>query len=446
MAGPSPIVLQNVSHAYGRGDLRREVLHEVSADIGEGEIVLFTGPSGSGKTTLLTLVGALRSAQTGSLQVLGTELRGASERRLVSVRRRIGYVFQAHNLVASLSARENVEVALQLHPELRDAKGRARAMLESVGLGDHVDAFPRSLSGGQRQRVAVARALATEPRIVLADEPTASLDKKTGRDVIELLKDLARRQGVTVIVVTHDNRILDTADRVLHLEDGRLSSPTTSVMNSAQSLMSSMAQTFRRGDVARQVSAQTPESFLQDLENLTAQSRTFHDVLRSTQVDAVDSMLEQVLEAFSQKVCELLEAEASTVFLVDQQRRILWSKFARGPDDQPLEIRLPFGAGIAGTVAETGEPLNITDAYESPLFDPSTDERTGYRTKSVLCVPMRDDDGRVFAVIQVLNKRGGDAFDAGDEADLEAFIPPIGALLESWVDINRTREFSAPTE
>lgn len=443
MVGANPIVLRNVSHAYGRGSLRREVLHEVNTDIGEGEIVLFTGPSGSGKTTLLTLVGALRSAQSGSLEVLGSELRGASERRLVSVRRRIGYVFQAHNLVESLSARENVEVALQLHPELRDRRGRARAMLESVGLAEYVDQVPRLLSGGQRQRVAIARALATEPRIVLADEPTASLDKNTGREVIELLKNLARRQGVTVIVVTHDHRILDTADRVLHLEDGRLSSPTATVMNSAQSLMTSMAHTFRRGDLARRVSAQTPESFLQDLKSFTMESRLFHDVLRTTQVDAVDSMLEQVLQAFSEKACELLEADHATVYLVDDERRILWSKFARGPDDQPLEIHLPFGAGIAGTVAETGVPQNIADAYDSPLFDLSTDEKTGYRTRSVLCVPMRDDDGRVFGVIQVLNKRDQGVFDEQDEAALEAFLPPIVALLESWVEINRARQFSS---
>jgi len=157
-------------------------------------------------------------------------------------------------------------------------------------------------------------------------------------------------------------------------------------------------------------------------------------------------MLEQVLEAFSQKACELLEAEHATVFLVDDNRGILWSKFARGPENQPLEIRLPLGSGIAGTVAATGQPLNIADAYDSPLFDSSTDERTGYRTRSVLCVPIRDDDGHVFAVIQVLNKRDRGVFNGQDEEDLDAFLPPIGALLESWVEINSTREFMPDSE
>lgn len=439
----APIVLQEVSHAYGRGALRRNVLHEVSAEINEGEVVLFTGPSGSGKTTLLTLVGALRSAQEGSLTVLGRELRGAGERRLVQVRRQIGYVFQAHNLLESLTARENVEVALQLHPEIKRPKRRARSMLESVGLADHVGHSPRTLSGGQRQRVAIARALVTEPKIVLADEPTASLDKKTGREVIELLRNLAREHGVTVVVVTHDNRILDTADRVLHLEDGRLSSPTTAVMRNARTMMGSMAQTYRSGEVAREASGVAPETLIEDLQRFTDESRRFRNEMRSSEGDALTSMLEQVLEAFSLNVSRLLNAEKTTIFLVDGESKTLWSVFASGADGKPLQIHLSVGQGIAGRVAATGQAKNTADAYDDPDFDRSTDEATGFRTRSVLCLPVCDGGGRVIAVIQVLNKGDRGVFDSVDQQKLEGLVPPIGAVLQSWVEMGQRGDLSS---
>lgn len=443
MSGKAPILLDGVSHSYGRGSLRRRVLHEVSAEINEGEVVLFTGPSGSGKSTLLTLVGALRSTQKGSLRVLGQELCGADERRLVRVRRRIGYVFQAHNLLDSLTARENVEVALQLHDRFGGRKRRAKAMLESVGLADQVSQTPRTLSGGQRQRVAIARALATEPQIVLADEPTASLDRATGREVIELLRRLARDQGVTVVIVTHDNRILDTADRVLHLEDGRLSSPTTTVMRSARTMMTSMAQTYRTGEVARRASDETPEALVEDLKRFTDESRRFRNELRSSEGDALSSMLEQVLEAFSLKVNQILNAEKTTIFLVDRRRKILWSVFATGPDGKPLRIRLVLGQGIAGKVAATGESKIIADAYEDPDFDRSTDEATGFRTRAVLCRPIRSRSGRVIAVIQVLNTKDRTAFDENDLSEVEALVQPIGPVLQSWVEMGRQGDIAA---
>ena len=218
------IQVRDLAHYFGKGSLRRQILFNVNAEIQPGEIIIMTGPSGSGKTTLLTLIGALRSAQEGSLRVLGEELRGAGHRLLTRIRQQTGYIFQAHNLLEALTVRQNVEMSLYLHPKWQRtaAAKHAGEMLASVGLGDHVDKFPSELSGGQKQRVAIARALAAEPKIVLADEPTASLDKKTGRDVVELMRKLAREQRVAVIIVTHDNRILDVADRIIHLEDGRI--------------------------------------------------------------------------------------------------------------------------------------------------------------------------------------------------------------------------------
>lgn len=225
MPQESIIAIDRVNHYYGTGRLRKQILFEVSAAIQPGEVVIMTGPSGSGKTTLLTLIGALRSTQEGSMKVLGQELRNAPNRVLVELRRNIGYIFQAHNLLNSLTARQNVQMSLELHDRSNhDCRAQAEAMLEAVGLKEWVNYYPHDLSGGQKQRVAIARALASHPKIVLADEPTAALDKKSGRDVVEIMRKLAKQQGSAIVLVTHDNRILDVADRLIHMEDGRLSS------------------------------------------------------------------------------------------------------------------------------------------------------------------------------------------------------------------------------
>ena len=228
-AASAPVELRGVGYAYGAGELARPVLRDVDLSVGPGEIVLLTGPSGSGKTTLLTLIGALRAVQTGSAVVLGQQLAGAGEKQRVALRRRIGFIFQQHNLLGFLSARQNVAMALELDGATREAERLERAgdMLEAVGIGDRADAPPANLSGGQRQRVAVARALAGRPGLILADEPTAALDKQSGGEVVRLLRDLAKRQGVPILLVTHDPRILDIADRIVAMEDGRIVSTET---------------------------------------------------------------------------------------------------------------------------------------------------------------------------------------------------------------------------
>lgn len=218
------ISIKSLHYAYGKGALRKPVLIDINLDIHTGEIVILTGPSGSGKTTLLSLMGGLRSVQEGSLKVLGQELCGASKQKMVGVRSRIGYIFQAHNLLDCLTAQQNVRMSLRLHREISPAERtqRSLAMLEAVGLGQRTDYYPDSLSGGQKQRVAIARALVSQPKLVLADEPTAALDSKSGRDVVEILQRLAKEQGCTILLVTHDNRILDIADRIIFMEDGQL--------------------------------------------------------------------------------------------------------------------------------------------------------------------------------------------------------------------------------
>ncbi|WP_296320428.1 ATP-binding cassette domain-containing protein [Reyranella sp.] len=216
--------LSRLSHWYGAGETRRQVLFELDLVIPRGEVVFLMGPSGCGKTTILTLVGGLRSVQQGSVRVAGRELAGANEARLIANRRQCGFIFQAHNLHRSLTARENVRMGLEaqgrgLPP---DADERSERMLAVVGLADHANKFQHQLSGGQRQRVAIARALVAEPPLILADEPTAALDRQTGHDVVALLRRVARERGMTVLMVTHDNRVLDFADRLLEMEDGRI--------------------------------------------------------------------------------------------------------------------------------------------------------------------------------------------------------------------------------
>lgn len=226
MSGLTSLVqARDVRHAFGEGDLRKEVLHGISCEIHSREIVIITGPSGSGKTTFLTLIGALRGLQTGSVSLLGRELRGAKPEVLVEARRAIGFIFQQHNLLPAFTARENVQLALAVDPALspRECRTRAMEMLSAVGMSEHLSKRPAQLSGGQRQRVAIARALVRRPRVILADEPTASLDRVTGREIVDLLQRLAREEDCALILITHDQRILSIADRLLHLEDGLLS-------------------------------------------------------------------------------------------------------------------------------------------------------------------------------------------------------------------------------
>lgn len=217
------VQLRGLRHEFIEGGQAKPVLRGIEAVFYRGEVTLIMGPSGSGKTTLLRLAGGLFRVQEGSVDVLGMELKGASTEVLVQHRRRVGFVFQSHHLISSLSVVENVQMALGFHAmPPRESRQRAIALLASVGLEEHLKKLPSKLSGGQKQRVAIARALAHKPDLILADEPTASLDGETGAEVAGLLRQLAREEGRTVLLVTHDPRLQPLADRTLHLEDGRL--------------------------------------------------------------------------------------------------------------------------------------------------------------------------------------------------------------------------------
>jgi len=220
----APISARGLDHYFGSGDARKQAIFDINLDIARGSLTILMGPSGSGKTTLLTLIGCLREVKDGQARVLAHDLNGASEAVLVGLRRRLGFIFQAHNLHESLTATQNVLMGLQVHGNGNATKARAAAhhILDLLGLADRRDYLPGNLSGGQKQRVAVARALVSNPEIILADEPTAALDKESGHTVVQMLKSLGKERGTTTVMVTHDPRILEMADRIIGLEDGRI--------------------------------------------------------------------------------------------------------------------------------------------------------------------------------------------------------------------------------
>ncbi len=218
------ISVRDVTKVYSSGASAVRALNGISLDIRPGEIVLLMGPSGSGKTTLLSIMGCILRPTAGRVFVNGVDATDLPEDRLPDVRlKNIGFVFQGFNLFSTLTARENVELSLNLVGiEGRAARRRALELLHSVNLEEKGDTFPADLSGGQKQRVAIARALAADPAIVAADEPTAALDSQTGQNVMELMAELAHQRGRAVAIVTHDNRILEYADRIVRIEDGKI--------------------------------------------------------------------------------------------------------------------------------------------------------------------------------------------------------------------------------
>lgn len=218
------VAIQKLNHYYREGKEHKQVLFDINLTIKTGETLFLTGESGSGKTTLISLIGCLRSIQEGSLKILGQELQGAQEKQLMKLRRHLGYIFQHFNLLDFMTIRQNVQVSLELQEDFEPHQARlqSEAILKEIGLGYRINAYPRELSGGQKQRVAIARALVHRPKLVLADEPTAALDSKTGREVVELIQRLAKQQGSAVLIVTHNTRMFDVADRIVRIEDGRL--------------------------------------------------------------------------------------------------------------------------------------------------------------------------------------------------------------------------------
>lgn len=218
------VEMRGVSKIYGVGDAEVRALVGVDLMVHHGEVLFLMGPSGSGKTTLLSIMGCILRPSSGSVRIAGEEVARLSEREMPRIRlERIGFIFQGFNLFPALTVQENIELALDLKGiRGREARRRSGDLLARVGLSDKATQWPANLSGGQKQRVAIARALAGEPGIILADEPTASLDGTTGRAILDLLRELAHEKGRAIVIVTHDSRALAYADRMVTIEDGRI--------------------------------------------------------------------------------------------------------------------------------------------------------------------------------------------------------------------------------
>ena len=213
----------NVGKTYHLGEVDIHALHDASFEVEKGELVVIVGPSGAGKTTLLNILGGMDTLSTGQVFLDGREISALNKKQLTDYRRHdVGFVFQLYNLIGNLTALENVELANQICKNPLDAQ----KILEEVGLGDRMKNFPSQLSGGEQQRVAIARALAKNPKLLLCDEPTGALDYQTGKAILQLLQDTARKSGMTVIIITHNSALTAMADRVIRVKSGTVSSMT----------------------------------------------------------------------------------------------------------------------------------------------------------------------------------------------------------------------------
>lgn len=324
--GLAPSILaEGLQHYYGQGELKKQVLFDNSLTVYPGEIIIMTGPSGSGKTTLLTLIGTLRRVQEGRLTVLGQPLHEAKDVELVRLRKQIGFIFQAHNLFDSLSATQNVRMALELtHPDskMKVNTESAHHMLAAVGLEHRLYHKPKQLSGGQKQRVAIARGLVHQPKLVLADEPTAALDEQSGRTVVELFQKLAKELQTTIIIVTHDNRILDVADRIVNLVDGQI-----------------------RSDVLIQETS--------IISQMLAQCRIFDRVTPRTLASVADQMVALTVASGTMII---REGDLGDRFYLVRQGRVVIKRGA----DNVIVAELGAGDFFGETALLTGQPRNAT--------------------------------------------------------------------------------------
>jgi putative ABC transport system ATP-binding protein len=431
------IAIKNLDHFFGAGELRTQILYGISLDIMRGEIMILTGPSGSGKTTLLTLCGALRSIQSGSVRILGQELRDGRKSTLEHIREEVGVIFQAHNLLNALTAKQNVALALGLEEGLSRSERNKRAaqMLQNVGLGAQVDSYPEHLSGGQKQRVAIARALVRSPRIILADEPTASLDRKAGREVIDLLHTLARSHNCAVLLVTHDTRILDIADRIVTLEDGHLVSFSSAMAANVGNVLQAFVRLQRSGQLVEHVNSLSTKQFLEMLENLTGEFRQYIQLFQIGNREAVEDLFDTVLEATTLKMVDIMRADRGTLYFVDRKAGLLRSRIATGSDGKMISLEVGIQNSIAGRVVLTNQTLNIPDAYQSEYFNPEVDRATGYVTKNILCMPLVKPGGEIFAVAQLINRKDVNSFTKQDEAQFNLFAEPLGVILENCMEL-----------
>jgi putative ABC transport system ATP-binding protein len=427
MGGPNLIRVEGLCHSFGKGSLRKQILFDISTEIPQGEIVIVTGPSGSGKTTLLTIVSALRSVQQGSVQVLGEELMNAKPAVLERVRRDIGFIFQQHNLLNALTAVQNVELGLRVSNRYKGAalRKRAQEFLEIVGLDDRLHYKPEQLSGGQRQRVAIARALASEPPMLMADEPTASLDKQSGREVVDRMKLMAKEHGTTILLVTHDNRILDIADRIVYLEDGRLSTFTDAVIDNSQQMMRVMHDVQEHAPAGE---AGGDFDFQYLLVDISLQAQRLQALEGKVNEQAYRSILAGGLRDFTQRVSGILGAESSLLLVPDEDGTSLLPF----PDDQlPNDAppRIPMDRGLSAATLQDRKTIRLASPAGDSRYDVEIDGLLNPGGGPMISLPVFDSDQVPLAVIQLFKGRDDEPFGEDIENKLQRFMDTVSILL-----------------
>jgi putative ABC transport system ATP-binding protein len=431
------LAIGGLCHFYGAGALRRQILYDLSASVEPGEIVLVTGPSGSGKTTLLTLAGTLRTVQHGSIRIFGRELNGASASQRIEIRKGIGFIFQHQNLLDSHTAIQNVELSLGIWPKLPpgDVRSSCHEALEDVGLGNHNDHFPHELSGGQKQRVAIARALVRKPRILLADEPTASLDRKSGREVVELMQRLVRRQNCAILMVTHDHRILDIADRVLNLEEGRISSFESALTANASRFLTVLTQLQRSSSLADYVHKLSDKQFYDLVQQMSHELQWILDTLELGNREALQALIHQILEAVTHKMKLILAAHQASLFIVDPVLNALYARVAAKLDGDRGPAHVSLDAGTAGRGSRNDETLNLLEPGPASYLDYALRHEKEFSDRRLLCMPVFDRKKNVLGILEIIKRPEDPAFSDSDEKNFSEFAEPLGTILESSLEI-----------
>ncbi|WP_299082509.1 ATP-binding cassette domain-containing protein [uncultured Paraglaciecola sp.] len=430
MAAEISISVKNLDFSFGSGDLKKQILFDISTDIYAGEIVIVTGPSGSGKTTLLTIVSALRSVNTGSVQILGKELCGAKGKQLEEVRKDIGFIFQQHNLIGALTALQNVVLGIRISGKFKGSQleQRAREYLQIVGLGERIHYYPDQLSGGQRQRVAIARAMAAEPKILMADEPTASLDKQSGRDVVERMKTLAKEQGSTILLVTHDNRILDVADRIVYLEDGHIASFNEAVIDNSQQMMNVVADT---PSALPNNQAESDFDFQYFMVDLSLQSQRILALKSKINPIAFNGVVTNALSKFTSQAAEKFKTQGFPFYLVSDDG---WIVSSLGDVAATNIANYPNQGGLVNFVRDAKQSILITDSLADAQVTPVIDMQTD-AAQMIMAVPLKRRSGEVFAVLQCRELVTQASYTSADLKSFELFCTSITGLLDAYTKL-----------
>jgi putative ABC transport system ATP-binding protein len=381
---------------------------------------------------MLTILRALRSAQQGSVRILGQERRGAVSAPSRLCCWKMNPILCRAFSSSALPAKQNVELGLRVTGRYSPAEQAriATEMLEAVGLAERIHYKGEALSGGQRQRVAIARALAAGLLVEGRGRLVGEQDGRLGREVVDRIKVLAKEKGTTILLVTHDNRILDVADRIVHLEDGRLSTFTDAVIANNELMMRTLAENRQKQPIEEVVDALDEKGFLALLAELVDESQRFQEATALANDRAFQSMLEQSLFVFTRKLGQLLSAERASLFVVEPETNTLRLRVAQDLPEHVV-VRLPIGTGIAGAAAQTGKAIRVDDAYKDPRFNQDVDRQSGFRTRAILALPIKDRRGHVFAVAQLLNRRDGRPFEDADEKKFSQFVESLGYVLET---------------